>query len=247
MKKLQSIAVLFMLFIGALAFTSCNENLEGNVNYDFNSFNHYLKNIKVISSKEFKDVFKNKDEFNFSYKSESDLDEYIINKVQEKGLNISYLELDFYKKMTSINYRGEKSINDTNLSDKTKFYFNELDKLSRNKDYKKMISLLEEYKKDYNSDNDLQSLSSVFSVIEINKEKLLSYGEDNSKLYSCEGDAGELVDAALTATVSGAITGAFFGSWLGPAGTAAGAAGGAILGGIIGSILNIGKQILREC
>lgn len=150
---------------------------------------------------------------------------------------IPYLDVDFYELTTQ---PTNLSLNETNLSVKTLYYFSELVRLNHDGNYLEMIDLLDSYKLDFDTDQDLLALVGLFTTIEVYKNELMTFGR-------CQGSGSALASAAVSGAITGAVWGFKLGSWLGPAGTVAGTVGGAIAGSIISSIVNMGVQAVVNC
>lgn len=176
---------------------------------------------------------------------QTEIENYIINSVAEQtSEDIGYLNFYNRPKISAKEATSNLNIRDLGLSTRTVEYFTNLQILDSNQDFEGMMNLLQEYKSEYSSDSDLESLAGVFATIEVYQDSLAKGSGDTAK---CKIDASSAPGAAISGAISGAIWGVKFGSFLGPAGTVAGAVGGAIVGSIVSSIVNVGVQGVRQC
>lgn len=176
---------------------------------------------------------------------QTEIENYIINSAAEQtSEDIGYLNFYNRPKISAKEATSNLNIRDLGLSTRTVEYFTNLQILDSNQDFEGMMNLLQEYKSEYSSDSDLESLAGVFATIEVYQDSLAKGSGDTAK---CKIDASSAPGAAISGAISGAIWGVKFGSFLGPAGTVAGAVGGAIVGSIVSSIVNVGVQGVRQC
>ena len=220
MKKLNVLQVFMLVFCVAVFSVSCSKDDEGIEIYDETSTELYnrnlnvLKNTKTLTSLIIKqkkynndnyikltedfNYYLNKENFKYSLKAKKDNRNY-----QEKNLTIDVTEL-----------------NQDYISEKTKYYFLKLNEFYNNKNYDKLLLLLDEYKYDIsqNSDESLNILVTPFGTIETYKNSIENFAQN--KTSDC-GD--EVIDGAIGGAISGAfvgaISGGLYGSFLGPLGT----------------------------
>lgn len=220
---------------------SCTKDELGVENVNTKSFATYAKEFKNLNQNMTKAFKSSKNQLTTEDGVTVILENEVVLHYQEE----EYLDLEFYNQMTTGTLDIDLTIRDLGLSRKATSYFTRLEYLNDTQDYAGMVNLLHQYKADYGSDPDLESLVGVFSVIELYQNELVLGNRFDSR--DCEGSASALAGAAAVGAIRGAIWGFRLGSWFGPAGTAAGAIGGAIAGAVISSISNMGMQVLTHC
>ncbi len=242
--KLDILQVFILLFCTSTFITSCRQEsneIEDSPLSATKSFESYISDTNSLKNYTV-DLFNNADKSDL--KTAKEIENYLFSNIKNSQYgSIEYLNTNFYQNINNTQNKSsdeEITIEGTGLSEKTVNYFNQLISLNENQDYSGMVTLLNQYKSEYDSDPHLESLAGVFSTIEVYQDDLLNKIANKS----CEGDVGSLAEAAVAGAISGARFGWFVGSFFGPAGTAGGAIGGAIAGAVMSSIVNIGIQIL---
>lgn len=250
---MKTIKNAIILFIISLFLANCEKNdtiinpkTESVINY-----NDYLANLQttnVLVKKNVTDIYSKKGKLKKGKNQFSNSEYNSIIKSGFQSMEANNNELtnmvlkspDEFKnsfKKFKIEDLSSATIDQINLPKKAILYFKKLYFLSKNKDFDGMVLLLNEFKKE--KDNpDLLSLIGVFSVIELNNNKLLQ-----ARRANC-GSAKTVAVAASVGAFAGAMTGAFYGSFLGPAGTALGALGGAIYGGVMTTVTSMSTMAI---
>ena len=213
LKKLRNPSFSFIL-ASLVLFSSCKDNELLPLENESKSFEFYFENTSKLNDFVF-DLAKSypKKELN-----SEDLEEFIYENIKKSELNsINYIDIGFYKRIKDyrLNQKSNEEITlqDTGLSQKSLDYFYELENLNEAADYFGMVTLLEQYKLEYNSDPSLESLAGVFAVIEYYKDDLSTNNRPD-----CELDGSAAAGAAIGGAIMGGRVGFIFGSWLGPAG-----------------------------
>lgn len=240
---MKKIKVLLQVTLVMLLVLSCSKNEEVVSLNEKNNFSYYVKksqNVKKISDDAIFEIKK------LSSKgvqlSDSEVTSLLFDYIEKNDDNNELYGITYkdYQQINSINPETI-ALNESGLSTKALSYFTQLENLNKNEDYQGMVTLLDKYKSEYDSDPHLESLASVFSIIELHKNDLLVSKYQNRECISGSALGG----AAISGAISGAIWGFKLGSWLGPAGTALGTLGGAIAGATISTIVSIGVQSVR--
>ncbi|WP_299157786.1 hypothetical protein [uncultured Tenacibaculum sp.] len=170
-----------------------------------------------------------------TFKDQKAVRNYVVNYM-ERNNTINYLDFNYLKVTPPSNF----DFRDYGFSEKVARYFERIVNLNEKADYEGMVKLLDTYKIDLNSDNNLYALSGIFATIEVYKSELLGQTSPNARIGDCPPTGSQIAGGAISGAIGGAITGATWGSFLGPAGTLLGGLGGAIVGSLTSSIISIG-------
>lgn len=240
--NLKKIIFSITLFSTIMLLTNCTSESEIPQESSSNDFSFYLKQTQDINK-----VINNgiSNYTNTSNRTNENIEEYIFDFVNnnyndELGVIDEDLFNLIYNQETQRNASEDITINETLLSERALYYFNTLENLNLSSNYNGMLNLLAEYKNEYTTDSDLESLAGVFATIEFYQDDL-SYA---SRTAECAPSGSATASAAVSGAISGAIWGFKLGSWLGPAGSVLGTVGGAIAGAAISTIVSIGVQTI---
>ncbi|QTY27755.1 DUF456 domain-containing protein [Flavobacterium sp. CS20] len=175
-----------------------------------------------------------------NFENEDQVMNYILPLVENRRTNdINYFDTEWYLDNVP-NFDNEISLEDVNLSSETLNYFNLLIQYYDNSDYEALLSLKDEYIRNFDANSDMISLATTFAVIDYFEDDLIN--SFTTKSSDCAPDGGTTAGASIGGAILGARVGFMFGSFLGPAGTVAGTVGGAIVGSLLSTIVSIGVQ-----
>ena len=234
---------MFILSLSVIS-VGCTPDENKNISSESSNYNKYLEDTKSAKTTGLNAVNSYLNLQNKASKK-TKIEEYIIDYF-DKNSDIQYLDFDYiYNEQLG---PVELNLEEMGFSEDAINYYNSAVNLNNSGNYTGLISLMNQFKIDYETNSSLEGLTGIFTTIELYQDELLNAETSKGLLnYSCEPSGSAIASGAISGAIFGARVGWLFGSFLGPAGTAAGAAGGAIIGAIAGSIMAIGTSSTIGC